>query len=254
MRLIMLSSSIKNHTIKLQQKKYRTDLNEFLVEGFKGVDDALNSDYAINYIIIDSRFRDSKADLIKKAEGRGAEIFFCNQPEAGKIKTTDTFPGVLAVVKIPIFSSDKFAKNTPVIVLDHINDPGNLGTIIRTADWFGIHDILLSEDSVDLYSPKVVRSTMGSIFHVNVVESTNIVQSLEQLKKKGYNIVALDIKGESLENYQSTPKTAYIFGSESHGIRNILLDLTDKKVTIKGKGKAESLNVAVSAGILMAQI
>lgn len=250
----MLSSNIKNHTIKLQQKKGRTEFNEFLVEGFKGVDEALDSNYPMNYIVIDSRFRDDKKDLIKKAEDRGAEIFFCNKPEAEKIKTTDTFPGILAVVKMPQFSIDKSTDNGPIIILDKINDPGNLGTIIRTADWFGIKNILLSEDSVDLYSPKVVRSTMGSIFHVNVIESADIVRSIEQLKKKGYNIVALDIKGESLENFKSTPKTAYIFGSESHGIRNTLLDLTDKKITIKGKGEAESLNVAVSAGILMSQL
>ena len=250
----MLSSNIKNHTIKLHQKKYRADFNEFLVEGFKGVEEALNSGYPINYLIIDSRFRESKQDLIKKAEGKGAEIFFCNKPEADKIKTTDTFPGILAVVKILPLSIGKIAENGPIIILDRINDPGNLGTIIRTADWFGIQNILLSEDSVDLYSPKAVRSTMGSIFHIKAIESTNIVQSIEQLKKKGYNIIALDIKGDSLENLESFPKSAYIFGSESHGIRNTLLDLADKKITIQGKGKSQSLNVAVSAGILMSQL
>ena len=158
------------------------------------------------------------------------------------------------MVKIPQFSADKFTSNKPIIILDKVSDPGNLGTIIRTADWFGVQNIILSEDSVDLYSPKVVRSTMGSIFHVKTIESTNIVQSIAGLKKKGYNIVALDIKGDSVANFESIPKTAYIFGSESHGIRNTLLDLADKKITISGAGKAESLNVAVSAGILMSQL
>lgn len=250
----MLTSSIKSHIIKLHQKKYRDDYNEFIVEGFKGVEEAINSGYFVKYLIIDSRLRDNKDQLIKTAENKKCEVLFCNKPEAEKIKTTDTFPGVLAVVETPKFFLNNLTMGDPIIILDAINDPGNLGTIIRTADWFGIQNIILSENSVDLYSPKVVRSTMGSVFHVKTLESTKIVQTVEEIKKKGYNIFALDIKGDSLDKHQSARQSAYIFGSESHGIRNDLLKLVDKKLTISGKGKAESLNVAVSAGILMSKI
>ena len=143
---------------------------------------------------------------------------------------------------------------SPIIFLDNVKDPGNLGTIIRTADWFGLKHIILSEDTVDPYNEKVVRSTMGSFFHVNILESTNSVRLLNSLRQKSYMLVSLDIKGELFDTLQPIAKTVYLFGSESHGIRSELAALIEKRYTIPGKGKAESLNVAVAAGIVMSKL
>ena len=114
--------------------------------------------------------------------------------------------------------------------------------------------ILLSEGSVDPYSDKVVRSTMGSIFHTKIFKAQNITQAIETLKKKGYNVYTLSMEGDSLDKLKTNQKSVYIFGSESHGVSKELLNLSDKTYTIPGKGKAESLNVAVATTIVLSKM
>jgi len=149
-----------------------------------------------------------------------------------------------------------------IICLDGVKDPGNLGTIIRTADWFGIKNILLSEDCVDPYNEKSVRSTMGSIFHVNIFsaqggsalggKSSGLERILKLLKEKyEYKICSLVMKGEDLNKIKISDKTIFVLGSESHGVRPEIEKISDKNYTIVGKGEAESLNVAVAGGILI---
>jgi len=141
-----------------------------------------------------------------------------------------------------------------ILLLDRVNDPGNLGTIIRTADWFDIHDIILSEGSVDPYNEKVVRSTMGSIFRTHMYQSEYLVETVEFLKKNGYSIAVLDLEGEDISELPKKGKLALLFGSESHGISDQLLALADASYTISGKGNAESLNLAMSVGITLHQL
>lgn len=253
----MLSISVKKHLLKLQQKKYREEFKEFFVEGIKGVEEALSEKVEIILIIIqgDRREEPEFAKIIALAEKNKIPLEYCGRKDLDEIKTTYTFPGILAVVNMPDFGLDDLIDG-PIIALDQINDPGNLGTIIRTADWFGIKNILLSEGSVEPYNPKVVRSTMGSIFRVKIFTSSNIEQNLISLKKDyGYKICSLTMNGEDLNKSKLlTGKIVYLFGSESHGVRQELEKIVDKSYTIKGKGMAESLNVAMAAGILMNKI
>ncbi|MFZ2978574.1 MAG: RNA methyltransferase, partial [Candidatus Magasanikiibacteriota bacterium] len=168
------------------------------------------------------------------------------------IKTTDTFPGVLAIVEQSEVELNDLTGN--IICLDGVKDPGNLGTIIRTADWFGIKNIILAEDCVDPYNPKVVRSTMGSIFRVNIFESEGIVRDLSYLQEDGYKLNGLVMNGVNLDKLKPGNKEIYVLGSESHGIRPEVEKILDKKYTISGSGSAESLNVAVACGILLSRI
>ena len=172
----MLSKKIVQHINQLQQKKVRNEDREFLIEGVKGVSEALNSTLEVILLVIEGNRRDEPEflNLIKKAEKNGVLVEFCGRGDIKDIKTTDTFPGVLAIVNQPDFTIQDLTDDK-IICLDGIKDPGNLGTIIRTADWFGIKNILLSEDCVDVYNPKVVRSTMGSIFRMKIMESNNLV-------------------------------------------------------------------------------
>lgn len=253
----MLPQKTITHLNKLQEKKHRTEFQEFIAEGAKGVGEALKEDAEVVLIIIEGKRRDEKefAALTKTAEQKGVPIEFCARGDIGEIKTTDTFPGVLAVIAQRDISLEHIINNNPIICLDGVKDPGNLGTIIRTADWFGVPNLLLSEDCVDPYNPKVVRSTMGSLFRVTVFESHHLPTTLTTLKEKhGYEIVALDMHGEPIEKLRSSKKTAYLFGSESHGIRSSLEPLISKRYTIQGAGRAESLNVAVASGILMSHL
>jgi len=249
----MLSVSTIKHLNQLQQKKFRNEFKEFLVEGVKGVDEALRSEAEVILIIIDGKLRDEieMQKIIKLAEEKEIQVEFCGRQDIGKIKTTDTFPGILAVVAQSEIGLEDL-QDGPIICLDEVKDPGNLGTIIRTADWFGVKNILLSENTVDPYNPKVVRSTMGSIFRINIFESNNLLTNLEYLKKRGYNLTGLCMNGDSIDKMKmNNDNEVFIFGSESHGIRPEIEKILDKKYTITGKGSAESLNVAVATGILL---
>jgi TrmH family RNA methyltransferase len=156
---------------------------------------------------------------------------------------------VLAVVqKIKEASFD--AKNKITIALDTIQDPGNMGTIIRTADWFGITQIVCSHDSADIYNPKVVQSTMGSIARVNVFYTD--LQSW--IKRQHVKVYAAALEGSDIKRIENLKEGIILIGNESKGIHPDLLELADEKITIAKAGKAESLNAAVATGIILSQI
>lgn len=255
----MLTAATITHLNQLQQKKYRAEFKEFIVEGVKGVEEAISSEAEVVLVIIDGKLRDEPEmiALIDRATERDVPVDFCNRKDIGEIKTTDTFPGVLAVVAAADTGLDEIARGS-IIALDGIKDPGNLGTIIRTADWFGVQNVLLAEDTVDPFNPKVVRSTMGSLFRVRIFESLSLDHSLKTLKEKyGYKIIALDMTGTPLPITSlklANQPVIFLFGSESHGLRPGLEKLIDTRYTIPGKGSAESLNVAVAAAIVMSRL
>lgn len=253
----MLSNKILQHLNQLQQKKYRREFGEFLVEGIKGVKEALLSKAVISLMIIAGKQRDEPdfLELIKLAQKKQVDIEFCARQDISQIKTTETFPGVLAIIDQPGYSLEDVADNKIIICLDQIKDPGNLGTIIRTVDWFGLKSMVLSEDCVELFNPKVVRASMGSIFRVKIWQSKSLIQTLSNLKSKyGYELVGLTMAGEDVNKLSINKKAVYILGSESHGLRSEVEKLLDKRYTIQGHGQAESLNVAVAAGILLDKI
>lgn len=253
----MLSHKILQHLNQLQQKKYRREFGEFIIEGIKGVKEALCSEAIVSLVIMAGKQRDEPdfLELIKLAQTKQVEVAFCARQDVGQIKTTETFPGVLAIVGQPDYSLDEVVGDRAIICLDQIKDPGNLGTIIRTIDWFGGKSMVLSEDCVDLSNPKVVRASMGSIFRVKVFQSHHLIQTLNNLKNKyKYELVGLTMAGESINKVSIKSRAAYVLGSESHGLRPEVENLLDKRYTIQGQGQAESLNVAVAAGILLARI
>ncbi|MFA4830705.1 MAG: RNA methyltransferase [Patescibacteria group bacterium] len=241
----MPTKSTLNKVKNLHQKKFRERFGEFIVEGIKGVVEAINSDAEIYRIFA----TEAVLEQIKIPTRIEKEII--TEKEGRQISDAETFSGILAVVAIP--NEVNFSAGD-IICMDRMADPGNLGTIIRTADWFGIKNILLSENCVDPYNPKVVRSTMGSIFRVNIMKSAELVRSLEELKNKGYNIISLTMDGKDISELKiDDKKNIYVFGSESHGVRDDIVQMGES-YAIFGKGSAESLNVAVAAGIVLNRI
>lgn len=236
----MHEKPFKKQLLKLQQRKYRDAYGLFVVEGEKGVQEAINSRAHVETIFVE------EGRELRLAVPDHVRVEYISPKTGRAISDTDTFPGVAAVIHM----HEPAEIDGPVVCLDHISDPGNLGTIIRTADWFGVQHIMLSEGSVDPYNPKVVRSTMGSLFRANIHRSDNVQQDLEKLIKSGYTIAALDMKGKPLRELPAGEKTVYLFGSESHGIRPELLQLATA-YTIPGAGEAESLNLGVSVGIVL---
>ncbi|MBK6524194.1 MAG: RNA methyltransferase [Crocinitomicaceae bacterium] len=134
--------------------------------------------------------------------------------------------------------------------MDEIKDPGNLGTILRTADWFGINTVLASENCVDLYNPKVIQASMGAVYRINYIQDS-LQKVLPDLKKSGFKLVGAAMQGKDLYTYSYPEKLALVMGSESHGISEKTNSLLDETLTIPKFGETESLNVGVAAAIIL---
>jgi RNA methyltransferase, TrmH family len=177
-----------------------------------------------------------------------------------KLTDTESSQGIVGVVSKPAQQKDDSSENL-VIALDTVNDPGNLGTIIRTAYWFGVKTILLSKGSADPYNPKVIRSTQGGIFHTNIIEDVDLKGKLNEYKNAGYNIFLFTLNASSSlsqilrsdesDKSDKSKKSVIVFGSESHGISEELLNEDFTHVKIDGYSDCESLNVAMAAGIAL---
>lgn len=226
----------------LQQKKYRDEHGLFLVEGVKLVNEALHSKAKLEMIVYACE---------------DDELPFALPPNSWRVSAKDL--GRMSALKSPNrvlavchkdWSSPK-SSDSWILALDQISDPGNLGTIIRICDWMGVDQIVCATDSVDVFNPKVVQASMGSIFRVNVS-----YQPLEEfLENSGVDtILEADMDGESVNEFQFPEKGILVMGSESHGLRPEISAKCTGKVTIPQFGGGESLNVAVSTGILLSHI
>lgn len=248
----MLKPALKTHIIKLQQKKFRKEFLEFLVEGVKGVEEALTH-ATVLAVVIEGNRRDEPefVRIIELAAKHDVGVEFCGHKDVGAIKTTETFSGVLAIVELPEVDMEDIENEMTVIALDGVKDPGNLGTIIRTADWFGVNAILLSDDSVDPYNEKCVRSTMGSIFRVHIYKTHDLKGTLQELKDGKWQLNTFTMTGKPLTTLSKKNKAIYIFGSESHGVSEEIMALSDEQYTIPGNTQAESLNLSIASGIVL---
>lgn len=244
---------------KLQQKKYRQELGCFVVEGKRAVHDALESGASIKQLIVTDRFIRHEQEFFRshktKEFAQRNEVMEIGESAFAKMVDSVTPQGIAAVVQLPTNTAASFENAKLIAILEDIRDPGNLGTMIRTADWFGVEGMLLI-GGADPYQPKVVRSSMGSLFHVPLVLSQNIHQELETLKQNGFSIIVTRPEIESTKGISKviSSKQCLIFGSEAHGTSAAIDALADQTLSIPKFGKAESLNVAVSFGIVMHEL
>lgn len=240
-----LITSLANEKVKmwrkLHKRKGRNENQAFLVEGLHLVEEAWKSDQEILEIIVEET-----VSLPTWAEN--FPVVRVSRKVFAHISQTQAPQGIAAVIKI---KREIKRKGNYFVLIDAIQDPGNLGTIIRTADAVGMDAVVLGKGTVDLYNDKVVRATQGSLFHIPVYE-TDLLTEVEQLKSEGVAIWVTAL--EAAEYYQETTvpeKVALIFGNEGSGVSEELLSASDKRVKIPIYGQAESLNVSVAAGILM---
>ncbi len=234
----MLSKSKIKYIQSLRQKKYRDEAGVFVAEGPKVVKELLEADN----IDLEELFY-----LETGKEYTGTAI---TTIELEKISGLNTPNEVVAIFKKPVFRDNFSLKEKFSIALDSIQDPGNLGTILRTADWFGIEQIYCSLDTVDVFNSKVVQSTMGSIGRVRVVY-TDLLQLIES--NPGIDIYAAMLDGENLYEMEKPSAGMIVIGNESKGISPEVASRATHKVLIPRKGHAESLNASVAAAIIMAE-
>jgi RNA methyltransferase, TrmH family len=244
-------TSTKNEFIKyarsLKSKKYRYENKAFLVEGEKCVEElaANMPQYAQSVIISGGRY----SGLAEEMSRSGVKVFKVSENVLEAVCESKTPQQIAAIAKFPQYEN---IYTGFIVMLDDVQDPQNAGTIIRTADAAGCSCVVLSEDSADCFSPKAVRASMGSIFHIPVLRAS-LSDYIIKLISKGYHIASSQLDGDSKYNLDWN-KTCLIIGNESRGISPELLKLSDIKIKIPMYGKAESLNAAVAAGILIYKI
>lgn len=224
----------------LANKKYRQKHGSFIVEGTKSVLEFMNSEYITELICVTPDWLDNNSIALDESK----LLLTSNLEQISMLKNS---PGILAVLRQK--ENLKFKKQKGVnLILDNLNDPGNLGTIIRTADWFGLNQIICSLNSVDCYNPKVIQSSMGSLSRVDVVYSDLV----KLVSNQNLPVYGADISGKSYRDLNLPNEYFLIIGNESNGISPTLRAIINEYVTINKIGKAESLNAAISAAILLA--
>lgn len=226
----------------LHQKKYRDELGLFLVEGEKMVNEA------IHYLPQSIVFIAYTGDFNYQLANNSTEQIEVKQIELDQISTLKTPNKVLAILKKPNFSIPKEVDKL-VLALDSIQDPGNLGTILRIADWFGITDIVCSNETVDCFNSKVVQSSMGAIFRIQI----HYVDLKEWLNKQNTNIYGALLEGENIYELKELSSGILLLGNEGNGISDDLLQCITHPISIPRFGEAESLNVSIAAGILVSE-
>lgn len=241
----MLSKSQIKYIRSLGQQKYRKEQNVYLAEGEKLAEEWLSSPAAIKMIVAEERWVDANQALIRRHPD--AELLIAKPSDLETISLLQTPNQVLLVVAMPEEKA-KLPQNGWCIALDTIQDPGNMGTIIRIADWFGIPDIVCSQDCVDAFNPKVVQSGMGGHLRVNI-HRADLNHFLNQAKMP---VFAAVLEGTDVYDMPRSEKGILLIGNESKGLHPELIAQASHKVTIPRKGGAESLNAGVSAGILCA--
>jgi TrmH family RNA methyltransferase len=224
----------------LQVKKYRKQEQSFVVEGRKGVEELLRSDFVTKMVCATREFIESH-DL------ETAEVFEASPDELEAIGSAESNDSALAVAKMKDNIRPTIDANDYALILDDIRDPGNLGTIIRTADWYGIRNIIASEETADFYNPKVVRSTMGSFCRVNVFY-TSLEEFLASTKSMVYGTF---LGGADVHEVRFAPGGLIVMGNESSGISKGIGRFITQKITIPKYGGAESLNAAMATGIIL---
>lgn len=239
----MLITSVNNNHIKelcrLKEKKYRDITGLFLVEGEHLVSEAIKNNLIKEVIVLD-----------KKTFDYDGEITYVSDSIMKKLSSMDSYPNVIGVC----YKRKEENVGNRVLILEDIQDPGNLGTIVRTAVAFDFDTIILSPKTVDLYNSKVVRSTQGMIFRINII-TRELAPTIDMLKKDNYLILGTNVRnGIDIRNIDIPNKFALIIGNEGNGMSNDISLLCDKNVYIKINERVESLNAAVAASILLYEI
>ncbi|MGB9774915.1 MAG: TrmH family RNA methyltransferase [Bacteroidota bacterium] len=244
----------------LRDRKRREASGKFLVEGIRAVEEAAASDWVIESVLYLSGFRDKEesatSGLLTSLFERGALLYEVTEAELSQISDVVTAQGIVAVVQQRRATEEEIFRRKsaiPVLVAcDAIREPGNVGAIIRAADWFGAQGVILGKGTVELFNPKVVRSTVGSLFHIPIVEKTDLLRFFSKLRTEGYAIAAADQRGEiSLSESRFAGPVALVLGNEAWGVSSEILSEADIRIAIPRFGQAESLNVTAAASIFL---
>lgn len=249
----MLSRDNKHvkQALKLKQKKYREQEDRFLIEGIRFIEEAINEE-AVKYILYsDKLHRISGGEDILSS---GCECYEVEENVLSELSDTETPQGAVAVVSKTAWNLLD-VKSDFIIIADGVQDPGNLGTIIRTADAAGAGGVVVIKGTVDVFNGKTLRSTMGSIFHIPVIFYDSFEKLVEELGSEGYRIYATSLEAsEYIYNCDFKGKTAIVIGNEGNGVPEEHLKLATHRIKIPMPGRAESLNAAAATAVVIYEV
>ena len=248
----MLEIESKNNNLfkeikKLKEKKHRIKSNKYLIEGLRFVEEAIKSKVSIDSIIFTESFKEKNPDLFLKIN-ENIKLIQMNEALLKQLCSTENPQGIVGVINM---QNKELKSGELVVLVDKVQDPGNMGTIIRSAHAAGAAGIVMTKGTVDIYNDKTLRSTMGSIFYIPIVED-NSLDFVKSLKKEGYKLVVSSLQGKNNffeENLQG--KVMIAVGNEGNGVSDEVYEIADIKVKIPMPGEAESLNVAVATSIMI---
>lgn len=248
----MTKNDLKYYS-SLLVKKYRREEQKILVEGKKLITEAILSNYECELLFAVKESFEEDKDFSTFIQKKKIKIDFLKEPELSKLSDTNSNQGLIAVFRTKNVVDKSFADQNIIVALENVSDPGNMGTIIRNCDWFGIKKIILSADCAEVYNPKVIRASAGSVFHIGIEESKSFYDELENLKKSGYKIVCADLHGEDVYTFDLRDNVIVVFANEGSGPTPHMKQLTDIFVTIPKRGEAESLNVASASAVILSE-
>lgn len=252
-------TSFSNPKIKniksLYRKKVRWNKKRFIIEGVKSIEELLEYENLIDYIVYSDKLLsvNEGTELLDKISDCNIELIHVSDNIFREITDVENPQGILSVVKFNLVSlKEIFKKNNFLILLDEVMNPGNMGTIIRSADAFGATGIVISEGSVDIYNPKVVRASMGSIFHIPLCYVEDISEAFMAFKRENITVLATSLKSNKyIHEVELGKDTALVIGNEARGISESSIANADELVKIYMPGEAESLNAAIAASVIM---
>ncbi|MBE7712222.1 MAG: RNA methyltransferase [Cyanobacteria bacterium SIG26] len=243
MEITSVNNELVKDTVKLQQKKYRTQSGKFLLEGFKAIREAFDSGIIIEKIFVDK----SKKDEYKFAKDL---IIETNETVLKKIGTTDSAPESVAIGLQKIYDKNILKASKKVVLLEDIKDLGNLGTIIRSSVAFGADAIVLYGESVDIYNPKCVRASVGNLWKLPIIEIKDF-QELSMIFANFERIATLPRTNNMLKTFEAKFPTVVMFGSEANGLSQELIKFSTTSVKIEMAQTVESLNLATSVSVIL---
>ncbi|MGA9119592.1 MAG: RNA methyltransferase [Bacteroidota bacterium] len=252
----MLTQAERKLYKSLSMKKHRAENGLFLVEGMRAVGEVLHSGFIPRVVLHTKEFQAGPegGTLLGAFRKEGVRIEAVSVKELAPIVDTVQAQGIAAIVEMKRWTLDGLlplhGPGMLLVALDAVSDPGNVGTMIRTADWFGVDGVILGKGCVDMYNAKVVRGSMGSIFHLPIVEDVDLQQAISSAREAGFQTYATGVAGIN-EVSGDAGRLMIVFGNEAHGISQGIRGLVDGTIAIPRFGRAESLNVSVACGAIL---
>ena len=240
------------HIRKLKDKKYRDENQEYIIEGVKLIEEAVKENAEIKKVIVcDDTTRTYEIPTNVMLEIAKYECVYVTEKIFNMITQVTNPQGIMAIVKKNVTNSEIDYSQHIIVVLDGVQDPGNLGTILRTVDSVGLSQIIVSKETADAFNPKVVRSTMGAIFRVKIIESEDLQETIKQMKKHHFKLMVTSLQTDRSIYDIELNKRIIVIGNEANGVSKEIQDMADEKVKIPMLGKTESLNASVATGIIL---